>query len=545
MASLSVTAFFRANARGLNAALRQSQALTRGLERAVGGVTQKVATLGTMATTALGIGGVGAMAQLNREIESSRIGLATMLQQASAGGRGPFEDFNRAMERAVSLQQAFRERGAALPGTTKDFEDAFKTLVPIANQAGASVEELLSLAEKSVVAASVGGISGGAATVARDVRQILTGSASLSEISTTALHGGLDTFLKLAKKDKAKALQEITKALAVSDEALGATAASFDAQFATATDTAKQLVATVGAPVFEWVNKQLGIANEWYTKNKARVDEIAKGVGKKIVGGLEKAIQFAKDFAKHWDIIKRVIQDVAIVWIGSKLITALKTASVAFAANPLGALLLAAATGAVVIDVVLNTRTPEDAAKQSGVELPSQIRTRLARGEASPAEAAAIREAHARKFRRGVPAYQKAVRAASMALQALSGQATPRTKEGLDIARAAASLNDRELAAVVGRASAKHVDATKRQIEELASARDAAIEASKAEHARRLQERTEKMERFKKPDKPPYIDARGSTFRIDQRFEDGDPDRVALAVRDAVIRPFVPMLAGQ
>lgn len=545
---------FRAHTGALDAAVIRS---TRYIARMGDRVTRVVGSVARIGTSALGIAGIGGlgyaayrttrtMIELNRETESSRIGIATMLQQASHGGRGPFGDFNRALGEATKLQREFEVRGAKLPGTTDDFRRSFELLLPTLAKTGAGIEDVLGLSERVVVAAKVGNVYGGTETVARDINQILAGRVNEREISTGALRDPAKQIAEMARKDRAEAVRMINKALQVSPAALAEFERSFDARSSTFEDNIKRFLRSAGGPVFEWVNEKLGGWNNWLERNADKVKEIAKEVGSRIVTGIqdvaewtEKAAGWASGFA---DNFKR-----AYDWV-SKI------------PDKLAEIAKETPVGAVEKEIDRVNQVLESARTMTGKITGDVVRSRIL-GSVAPGSGINMEHQEWGVYKRGIEAHFRSRGNGILADKFRGDPFGTLRGDGID---SAPDIPDGVLTALAKQASkfiAKDMGQGSNIVDRVldrvgnggfqAPPSSIATTQKKAvdEYRRRLGQSDKEIEaealaRFKKQSPTVSIDARGSTFRIEQNLPDGDPDRVAIAVRQGIMKPFVPVLAS-
>lgn len=494
------------------------------------------AALGYMAKKAL---------DFQRQTESARMSMAALLQQQSATPVG----FTRSLEVADEVILKLRKDAAALPGTFDEMRDAFNTLIPVAGRAGSSLDEIRTLAGQVVVAARLGNVTGGADVVARDIRQILGGSASAAQISTVQLRAELPKLIALAKKDRREALKAIGEALAVSDEALAAYSRTFDAQFSTATDNFKQLVRVVSQPLFEAAVQELTELNEYIEKNRTSLEEQAKIWGKEILKAVRRVVYWVRD--DLWPFLQKArdaVKDALYYWKEIALaIGGIKIASFVGAITGLpGTLKLVAVAVAGVAGAIgyANSELSELAQYARQARGPSK-ETKQATGRALG-------------LAMGNPEFRAFANQALSKGGSLYGALEDATRRAAKNNVAAATLTG-GLAGVAYRHNPEAMAALEK--EERARLRrmmplDRAVATgligqvvgrfNRPVFGPELPPPPKKPFELKTDDKkkPPVLDARGSTFNLRVEVVDGDPDRIALTLPDAMMRAFRPQLPG-
>ncbi|MDP3940618.1 MAG: hypothetical protein Q8R92_21095 [Deltaproteobacteria bacterium] len=538
---VQVIAFFRARMGQFQRAVRQGTLIVRALEHRLARVKHALHGVGHMVMfpAAAGIGYMAKKAiELNKELETTKIGIATMLQQSSRGGRGPFEDFATGLGLSNRLMRTLQDRAAKLPGTTQDFRRGFELLLPVVAKTGGSVEDVLKLSEKVVVAAKVNNVFGGAETVARDINQILSGSVAINQLQTFALRDDAKRIAQLARKDRAAALREISQALEVSPEALVAFESTFDAKWSTFKDNLSRILTNVGGPAFDVITRKLGEWNAWLAANEQRVNAIAKEVGDKIVDGARKFVGLLKDakgvvddIGKHWGLIKDTIATIATVWLGGKVWVALKNIAIAVGTNPI-LLAVFGIPAAIAAAALLDKQDPlADAAVEKGAKLIRLTPTN-----------------------RQIEAFRERRREDALSFDELrvwtATEKELRQKHGDRSVSRDMDMVARETLVRIAKTKKAEIEAQVESRKKFAAAGqfkglpETGFNPARLSDADRLEAAAENLhKKFKNADRP-HIDARGSTFRIEQNFDEGDPDRVALGIRRGIMQPFLPMLTS-
>lgn len=326
---------FRADTDQFSRAMRSAKGST---DAAIGGIEKLHKRLdglrNLLAGGALtfGIGKlVSGLININRNAETTRVGMATLIQSTERFV-GNNMKFATALERSASVMAKLRKEAIDTPGTLQQVAEAFQTVYMRARGAGLSEDEIVKFAGNI---ATQDAMMGGKGVVSRDVEQLLRGEAG--DVATPQLAIIKKRIAGLVQRGKMQqAAKEIVTALDLDPEARKAAGQTFDGQLSSAKDKLEEIAMIAGKPLFEELNKGLTEMLKWLDKNKARVNEIAEKVGK----GLVDAFKFlVKAVEAVGDAIQFIVDNPIAAFIAA--IPLLYAAFTSLAAHPLFAALAA------------------------------------------------------------------------------------------------------------------------------------------------------------------------------------------------------------
>jgi hypothetical protein len=262
------------------------------------------------------------LVDVGREAEKAELNIAALLQQASRESNLPFRDFERAADAAHTLRLRFKEIAVESPATARNIQDAFGATTFFLSQAGISLEKQVEFSRDIAVIEKQLGRSKG--TVARDVRQILTGRGSIREIQTPVLQEIAKETAKLAKSGKlSEAAKKIKDKLTPDKRLLDAYKESFEGLTTTMSDRLRFLKEDAAKPIMEFISGKLREWIKWLKENKEKAKEFAQALGRGVVRALKAIISLVKSIHKHWSAIVRVIKTLVRLWLLTKAVGAI------------------------------------------------------------------------------------------------------------------------------------------------------------------------------------------------------------------------------
>ncbi|MEQ1731089.1 MAG: hypothetical protein ABL982_22195, partial [Vicinamibacterales bacterium] len=258
--------------------------LTR-MEGLVGGLGRSITgnLLGAFAGIA-GIAGIGSLVKqvvgLNSEIQNAEFGIASLF---SSLAKMPM---NQALGLAKDQLKGLRQEAAAGVGELSDYVEGFQMILGPAGAAGASVDKVRELNRLSLAAGFALRGQAGLKQAPLDIVQALTSGAHdrTTPIVEQALRsvGISDTkFNAMGSNAKIEALLKGFGTFKAAAEAMGGT---WDAKMATFRDAVKDIARIVTEPLFNKWTDDLTDANNWLQRNRALINDIADGAGKKLSG---------------------------------------------------------------------------------------------------------------------------------------------------------------------------------------------------------------------------------------------------------------------
>lgn len=469
---------------------------------------------------------------LQSTMESARMGMATMLQNAS---KLPVT-FDTALGEADDMIVKIRKDAALLPGTFDEMQQSFSTLLPVLAKAGSNLEQIRRVAGKSVVAARLGGgILGGAGTVARDIAQILGGSADDRTTQTNAFKGHVAELKQLAKLSQAKAVAEMERLLTVSDQALAAYANTWDAQWSTAVDKAKEFARLATKPLFGYAVKKLAELNSWMESNQEILSQMASEWGRDLLESIKSTVAFVKD--DLWPPMK------AIAFLAKELVEHWKTIAITIAGIKIADWVSKMTDGVGKLNPMILMMQAATLSFANAVDTWSTAMSEYRDLRDTEANIASMKTKDQYIRERFAKAYE------DPAFRQLVKLQTARTRDSMDATarQQLATIGQMQTGSWRGEPPVTEHFKTMLKLTdaEFAKALDASTQAALLRQWKGMPRPPEAPFELKPGEtKPPVIDARGSNFYLDLNIEDGDPDRIALELPHSLYSAFRPTLPG-
>lgn len=265
--------------RGLVGAQRQISNLQRlgtAVGRGIGG-----AIAGGFAVAA-GMAGVGLLSRgiigIQNEVKDTEVGIASLISALTG------QDITASLGRAKTIVGDLKEDAAKGAGELHHYATGFQRILGPARAAQASLKEVRELNRVALAAGFAMRGAEGLLLAPMDVMQALT--AGVGERTTPLVNTLLGAikmtnkeFNALAKRDRFDALMKAFGTMSGGADLMGKT---FSAQTATLKDGVKDIIRNVTAPVFQLWTEQLEAANDWMTKNKENMREMAEDYGPKL-----------------------------------------------------------------------------------------------------------------------------------------------------------------------------------------------------------------------------------------------------------------------
>ncbi len=213
------------------------------------------------------------VASLNKELETTQISLAAIFSR-----QGFTADFAGGMQLAADQVGRMKQDVKTLPGDLGQLAGIMTMIATPAAAGGANADQIRKLAGKTMLTAGILGVPQEVAS--REMAGLLAGRAGSHNILGSRLGFIGGDAEKLNKEDAAQRVKDITSALSKYDEAAGAFGQSWTAQITTLRDNVKYvLLAPATAPLFDHVKQTIGDINDYFDKNKDKVDFFVGRVG--------------------------------------------------------------------------------------------------------------------------------------------------------------------------------------------------------------------------------------------------------------------------
>jgi hypothetical protein len=265
------------------------------------------------------------LVDFNTELEQSKQTMTTLLTQNMGGA------WETNQKRANKLIKQFQQDSAKSAGTTKDYVDIAKMITGPLAQAGAEMEDLRKVTQRTVVASRVYGIQSEVA--ARDLQSMLMGNTKNVDLFARMLGVVPEKWNKMVKdKGPQRAIQETLKlfdnpALVRATKEYGKTWAGITS---TLEDNIDRALGKVGVPLMQKLLDQTKQLNKWFDENPRKLGQIINTMA----DGLVKAFDIAKGITGFIVENKTLLMTIAKAYLVSKAANVLTTGIL----SPIGAL---------------------------------------------------------------------------------------------------------------------------------------------------------------------------------------------------------------
>lgn len=254
-----------------------------------------------------------ALITFNRDVQTAKIGLASMIQGNTGG------TWERATEKAKGLYDEFQRFSQLTPVTTQEILEFSKGVAVSTFQAGGSIKDLTMITEQSVVAAkALGDGAHSASYYSLEVSELLMGNVNKRMLFARQLlgmaHMEIAEFNALTASQRLGVIERV-----LNSDSMKNAAKAFGESWAGVTSTLEdklQIVfGKVGLPLFEALTAEAKNWNGWIEQNRRRIEEMGHKVGE----GLAKGFGYVKDvvgfIASHADTLIAIGK----VWLAVKL----------------------------------------------------------------------------------------------------------------------------------------------------------------------------------------------------------------------------------
>lgn len=270
------------------------------LNQRVGGLQGSIESMfGTMQrglALAAGSAGIGmaikSMVGWNSEIDTAERGMASILTALTGA---PIED---SFGNARSIIKDLRSDAKHGAGELTDYIQGYNRILGPALAAGANASQIRNLTKNSIAAGFAMRGQEGANFAPMDVMQALTSGAEAR--STPFVKMALDsigvTTAKFNAMTDAKKITVLDQAFGKFGSGVKLMSMGWDAQMSTLKDNIKDLVRTVGKPIFDRWTDKLRDANMWLERNEKRIESIADKIGTNIANAWDSAFKNARAY---------------------------------------------------------------------------------------------------------------------------------------------------------------------------------------------------------------------------------------------------------
>lgn len=295
----------------------------------LGGIADKALDVATTfakwgVAGAIGLATYGVMG-LNKELETTTISLAAIFNR-----QGFVADFAGGMQLAGQQLSKMKQDVKTLPGDLGQLAGIMTMIATPAGAAGAGADDIRKLAGRTMLTSTILGVPMEVAQ--REMAGLLSGRAGSHNILGSRLGLIGDAAKKFNEASPEDRLKKINVELDKYKSAADTFGGSFVAQWTTLKDNIKYgILSTTTAPLFEHVKRTLGEINDYFDKNKDRVDYLTFTVGHKLadawdyvidkIKSLEPYLARAADLVAHLQIgdIAKGAEKFGSVYSGLKL----------------------------------------------------------------------------------------------------------------------------------------------------------------------------------------------------------------------------------
>lgn len=246
----------------------------------------------------------------NIDAEALALSMASLVHSSQQAKKANYS-YNDSLAEGARLTALMRKEAISTPASFEQIADSFSRMAPLAELAGASLEQSAKFAAS---VASREAMGGGTGQVTQDVSTLLRGEQG--DIGTPQLIALKDKISKLmrsrSKKKKAEGMALIQDALTLSPEERKAAEESWGGQMETFKDQLKELQREAGKPLFQEAKKALTEMSAWIRENPEKVRQMARDIGE----GILKAAIAIKDAFKWVVDNSGTIKDVAVALAG-------------------------------------------------------------------------------------------------------------------------------------------------------------------------------------------------------------------------------------
>lgn len=278
----------------------------------LGGVARAALTAGFVVGGASALAGLAALAHgvntLNGDVDSLSVGIAGMVAAADVSGTEGPAGWANAMGFAEQTMVQIRRDAAALPGEAEDFIEVFRAGLPGALESGMRAADVAQFTNRFAAVGIAFRVD--APQIGRDLNLMLQGRAGAHVNMWNRLKSVIGkTSEEFNHLSAAERRVTIDSALRRYQPMIDAYANTWEALTSTTISYGKDLLRLATSPFFNVAKKELRSVNDWWARNETRIDEMANGIGHRLVN----AYKLASGEAHHlWDVMDRLSASPAV-----------------------------------------------------------------------------------------------------------------------------------------------------------------------------------------------------------------------------------------
>jgi hypothetical protein len=314
-------------AAGAQYARAQSQmfsALGSGASRigdALNSAVDRAAQIGVALAAGAAFGGAALVKkglEVNAQYEDVRMSIAA-INSASTG-----KSFWDSFRESAPLIEKMRADAAALPGTSLDLANIYRTIAAPSQRAGKDSQQIEALSAQLMAAGKAAGLD--SATIARESAGLIAGNAGGHNLLGARL-GGLtgDRAKEWNQHSDLRRFNDLQTMMGKYSGAIDGYQHSWSGLSSTLVENAQHFLQLSTSGLFERVKDALEKGNDWYATHQKQVEAWADTIGRGLVAGFDRAVTLAEKLVALAEKYGKNIS-------GADVATGLKHATEAYAA---------------------------------------------------------------------------------------------------------------------------------------------------------------------------------------------------------------------
>lgn len=256
------------------------------------GAARAVLGYGMMAGSLAAVGAIGLLAHgianVNGELDSTAVGIAGMVQAAEVDGTQGAAGWASSMGFAEQAMQQIRVDAAALPGTADDFIEVFRAGLAPALESGLEAVDVAHFTNRF---GAVGiALRVDAPQIGRDLNLMLQGRAGAHVNMWNRLKSTIGkTAAEFNAMSASARRMAIDTAMDHYQPMIDAYANTWEAISSTTQSYGREVLRIATAPAFAVIKKELQSVNNWWQANQTLINEVANGIGTRLVNAYKNA----------------------------------------------------------------------------------------------------------------------------------------------------------------------------------------------------------------------------------------------------------------
>lgn len=256
------------------------------------GAARAVLGYGMMAGSLAAVGAIGLLAHgianVNGELDSTAVGIAGMVQAAQVSGTEGAAGWASSMGFAEQAMAQIRVDAAALPGTAEDFIEVFRAGLAPAIESGMAATDVARFTNRFGAVAIALRVD--APQAGRDLNLILQGRAGAHVNMWNRLKSTIGkTAAEFNAMSASARRMAVDTAMDHYQPMIDAYANTWEAISSTTQSYGREVLRIATAPAFAVIKKELQSVNNWWQANQTLINEVANGIGTRLVNAYKNA----------------------------------------------------------------------------------------------------------------------------------------------------------------------------------------------------------------------------------------------------------------